>query len=64
MKIKNIKIYQHISDSKYFVGCDPFDSLNWWEKLLKKIGFYKNRPKINIEVFKIKNNIIEHIKNK
>jgi hypothetical protein len=57
-------IIQPILDYKYFVGCDPVDTLNWWQKILKKLGFYKKRPKINIEVFKINNNIIEHIKNK
>jgi hypothetical protein len=67
MKIKKYtqeQLEQAVYSSKYFVGCDPFDSLNWWQQLLKKIGYYKNRPKINIEVFKIKNNIIEYIKNK
>lgn len=40
------------SDYKYYIAYDPCNELNWWQKLLKKIGFYKNRPKFEYTIFK------------
>lgn len=38
--------------SRYFIGVDPYDRLNWLQNLLKKTGlFYKNRPKSSCGVF-------------
>lgn len=36
----------------YITGCDPYDRLNWLQRQLKKIGFYKNRPKTSMGVFR------------
>ena len=38
--------------SKYFIGTDPYDKLNWWQGLLKKTGlFYKDRPRSGYSAF-------------
>lgn len=47
---------------KIYIGCDPYDSLKWWQKSLKKIGFYKNRPKATLVVFKKSFGVSEVIK--
>ena len=40
------------SVSRYFIACDPYDRLNWIQKLIKKTGFfYKKRPKCSVGVF-------------
>jgi type I restriction-modification system DNA methylase subunit len=44
-----------MSSADYVIGCDPYDKLSWWQNLLKKIGFYNNRPKVGVAIFK-KNN--------
>lgn len=41
-----------MSSANYVIGCDPYDKLNWWQKILKKIGYYKNRPKVGVAIFK------------
>lgn len=41
-----------INSHDYVIGCDPYDRLNWLQNLFKKIGFYKNRPKVGVAIFK------------
>jgi hypothetical protein len=49
---------------KYMMSCDPCDRLNWWQRILQKIGFYKDRSNVNVSAFIIhKNGVIEHIQN-
>lgn len=49
---KNLHIGAVMSSADYVIGCDPYDRLNWCQNLLKKIGFYKNRPKSRVAIFK------------
>jgi len=51
------------NSNNYFISSDPYDKLNWWQKILQKIGFYKNRPKKTLSLFKKHDNgISEFIK--
>jgi len=50
---------------EYIMGCDPYDRLNYIQRLLKKVGFYKNRPKSSTTIVKIsKDGVVEQIFNK
>jgi hypothetical protein len=51
------------NSNNYFISSDPYDKLNWRQKILQKIGFYKNRPKTTLSLFKKHDNgISEFIK--
>ena len=46
MLVQCNKVLSSRFGSRYFMGADPYDKLNWWQGLLKKTGlFYKDRPR-------------------
>jgi len=50
-------------ENKYIICVDPYDYLNRTQRILKKIGFYKNRPKFSMVIFeRIDNNTVKLIK--
>jgi len=46
------EINTNFNSNNYHISSDPYDKLNWWQNILKKIGFYKNRPKTTLALFK------------
>jgi hypothetical protein len=40
------------NSNNYYISSEPYDKLNCWQNIFKKIGFYKNRPKTTLSLFK------------